>query len=196
MRRSSTARTTSDARVLFVGAYSYALEVYDYLSAEVETEIVTAEPGQPGWQNIDGPAWLGRPVDLIVVAGWRHIIPASVLSFAPAVGFHSAKLPEYPGRAPVPWALLRGDTETWNTLFYLDEGIDTGDIVAERRIPILSTDTPETLYREMGQTAVDMLRVHLPGLLAGSAPRRPQDMSRRGPLTTADGWDRWTSSLR
>ncbi len=132
--------------------------------------------------------------DLIVVAGWRRLIPPDILAVAPTVGFHSAKLPQYPGRAPVPWALLRGDTETANTMFYLDDGVDSGDIIDSRRIPILQTDTPERLYVEMADTLADMLRKHLPGLLDGTALRKPQDASKRGPLTTADGWDLWRAS--
>lgn len=140
----------------------------------------------------------GYGPDLIVVAGWRRLIPPDILALAPTVGFHSAKLPEYPGRAPVPWALIRGDKETANTMLYLDDGVDSGDIIDSRRIPILKTDTPERLYAEMADTLADMLREHLPALLDGTAPRTPQDLSRRGPLTTADGWERlrWSGPPR
>ena len=133
--------------------------------------------------------------DLIVVAGWRHLIPADVLANPRlgTVGFHSAKLPEYPGRAPVPWTLLRGDSFAYNTMLFLDEGVDSGDIIDERVTAVMGDDTPETLYDWMAMTAVDMLLTHLPALLAGTAPRTPQDQSRRGPLTTKDGWDRLRS---
>lgn len=131
-----------------------------------------------------------RP-DLIVVAGYRRLVPAAVLGLAPTVGFHSAKLPEYPGRAPVPWALVRGDTETANTMLYLDEGVDSGDIIDSRTIPIPPEATPDWLYGRMASTLVDMLERHLHGLLTGTAPRTPQDPAKRGPLTTKDGWARW-----
>lgn len=137
----------------------------------------------------------GFKPDLIVVAGWRHIIIPTVLAFAPTVGFHSARLPEYPGRAPVPWALLRGDEWTENTMFYLDEGVDSGDIIDRRRIRLEPDMTPELVYQHMARTCVEMLDEHLPALLAGTAPRTPQDMSKRGPLTTAEGWDLWRASL-
>ena len=70
----------------------------------------------------------GRRPDLIVVAGYRRLIPAEVLAMPRlgTVGFHSAKLPEYPGRALVPWTLLRGDEYAYNTMFFLDEGVDSG----------------------------------------------------------------------
>ena len=128
-----------------------------------------------------------RP-DLIVVAGWRRMIPPDILALAPTVGFHSAKLPEYPGRAPVPWTLIRGDDYAYNTLLYLDEGVDTGDIIDERRIRVYPGDTPDILYHHMARTCVEMLTEHLPALLDGTAPRTPQDPARRGPLTSKDGW--------
>jgi methionyl-tRNA formyltransferase len=80
-------------------------------------------------------------------------------------------------------------------MLYLDEGVDSGDIIDERRIAIPPDATPEWLYGRMAATLVEMLHRHLPGLLDGTAPRRPQDQARRGPLTTADGWDRWHASL-
>lgn len=135
-------------------------------------------------------------VDLVVVAGWRRLIPPDVLAVPRygTVGFHSAKLPEYPGRAPVPWALLRGDEFTENTMLYLDEGVDTGDIIDRRRIALEPDMTPELVYQHMARTAVEMLAEHLPKLLTGTAPRMPQDLSKRGPLTTADGWTKWHAS--
>ena len=127
---------------------------------------------------------------LILVAGYRRLLPPWALALAPTVGFHSAKLPEYPGRAPVPWTLIRGDEYAYNTLLYLDEGVDTGDIIDERRIRVYPGDTPDVLYQHMARTCVEMLTEHLSGLLDGTAPRTPQDPALRGPLTTADGWDR------
>jgi hypothetical protein len=52
------------------------------------------------------------------------------------------------------------------------------------------------MNRRMGETAAEMLRQHLPALLTGTAPREPQDRTRRGPLTTADGWQRLTEAQR
>jgi methionyl-tRNA formyltransferase len=131
--------------------------------------------------------------ELIVVAGWRHLVPPEILSRARlgTIGFHSAKLPEYPGRAPVPWTFLRGDEFAYNTMLYLDEGVDSGDIIAERRLRLVDSDTPQTVYEWMAQSGVAMLRQHLTALLAGTAPRTPQNTAQRGPLTTKDGWDHY-----
>jgi methionyl-tRNA formyltransferase len=132
---------------------------------------------------------VARLPDLIIVAGYRRLVPPSILAIPSlgTIGFHSAKLPEYPGRAPVAWALLRGDRTTKNTMLYLDEGVDSGDIIDEVVIPVT---TPERMYHMIARTCVVMLAEHLPAILDGTAPRTPQDPAKRGPLTTKDGWDR------
>jgi methionyl-tRNA formyltransferase len=140
-------------------------------------------------------AILGKP-DLIIVAGWRRLIPPDILAIAPTIGFHSAKLPEYPGRAPVYWALVRGDSHTENTLLYLDEGVDSGDIIDSRTIALAQDMTPELVYQHMARTAAEMLTEHLPGILDGTAPRTPQDPARRGALTTKDGYARYAELRR
>jgi methionyl-tRNA formyltransferase len=151
------------------------------------------------WQcsDVSGVYELARQEapDLIVTVGWRHLVPADILDATPlgVVGFHSARLPEYPGRAPVPWAILRGDATTDNTMLFLTDEPDAGDIIDRRTIPVT---TAAEMNRRMGETAAEMLRQHLPALLTGTAPRTPQDRSRRGPLTTADGWQRLRDDQR
>jgi methionyl-tRNA formyltransferase len=134
--------------------------------------------------------------DLIIVAGWRHLIPPEVLAIAPTVGFHSAKLPEYPGRAPVPWTLVRGDSHAYNTMLFLDEGVDSGDIIDQESRPIEPGDTPATLYEWIAESNVRMLLRHLPALKEGRAPRTPQDPALRGPLTSKDGWQVYENLTR
>jgi methionyl-tRNA formyltransferase len=193
------------AVVVFVGAYAYAKRVLDALP-EPPMGYVTEDEGEPRWQRIEPPhairypnveaACLDLSPDLVVVAGWRRLVPI----LAPTVGFHSAKLPEYPGRAPVANAILRGDANLTNTMLWLDEGVDTGDVIDEWRFGILGK-SPDDIYGVIGSTSARMLRQHWDGLLDGTAPRTPQDMSRRGPLTPADAWDRlprpmdWTEAF-
>jgi len=179
-----SSRVSNTDRVLLVGNVAYA----DAVAAAF-----------PDWRRVTDPDRLRHAIfeaepSLIVVAGWRHLIPADIVRRYPCVGFHSAKLPEYPGRAPVPWTLLRGDKYAWNTMFYLDEGVDTGDIIDADSTELYIADTPDTIYHWIGLSTVALLRRHLDGLLAGTAPRQPQDMTRRGPLTTSDGWQVYESS--
>jgi methionyl-tRNA formyltransferase len=173
-------------RVLFVGTVDpQASAVWDWLARQ---------------DTVSVSRWIDpeRLPDLTIVAGHRRLIPPSVLAIPQrgTIGFHSAKLPEYPGRAPVPWALLRGDEWTENTMLYLDEGVDSGDVIDRRRIALYPQDDPDRVYRSMATTCVEMLEAHWSAIWAGTAERMPQDVSRRGPLTTKDGWDRWYEMQR
>lgn len=194
------------AVVVFVGAYAYAQHVLERLP-EPPMGYVTDDPGEPRWQRIEPPhairypsvkaACLDLAPDLVVVAGWRRLVPI----LAPTVGFHSAKLPEYPGRAPVANAILRGDRTLTNTMLWLDDGVDSGDIIDEYTISLMADQdavergapwyrSPDELYEAIGRSSAAMLRAHWAGLLDGTAPRRAQDMTLRGPLTPADAWRR------
>ena len=124
-----------------------------------------------------------RP-DLMVVTGWTRLLSAQLLGVPPrgVTGFHASLLPRYRGRAPVNWAILRGETVTGNTMMMLDAGTDTGDIVDQLTVTITPDDTCGTVYAKVGEAGADMLRRQLPALLDGTAPRRPQGESDGPPL--------------
>jgi methionyl-tRNA formyltransferase len=124
-----------------------------------------------------------RP-DLMVVTGWTRLLSAELLSVPPrgVVGFHASLLPRYRGRAPVNWAILRGEARTGNTMTYLDAGTDTGDIIDQQAVPIGPDDTCATVYAKVGEAGADMLGRHLRALLDGTAPRRPQGPADGPPL--------------
>lgn len=182
------------AVVVFVGAYAYARRVLEAMP-QPPMGYVTEGPGEPRWEYVKPEHAIRYPTvtaacmdlapDLVVVAGWRKLVPI----MAPTIGFHSARLPQYPGRAPVANAILRGDLTLTNTMLWLDDGVDSGDIIDEWEVPLIGRH-PDDVYDEIGETAGLMLRRHWQGLLDGTAPRRPQDMSLRGPLTPADAWSR------
>jgi methionyl-tRNA formyltransferase len=138
-----------------------------------------------------------RP-DLMVVTGWTRLLSAELLSVPPrgVIGFHASLLPRYRGRAPVNWAILRGEAETGNTMMYLDAGTDTGDIIDQQTVSIALDDTCATVYARVGEAGGDMLRRHLRALLDGTAPRRPQGradgppLSKRTPAMGITDWNR------
>ncbi len=115
--------------------------------------------------------------DLLVVVGWTRLIGRALLCVPRrgCVGFHASLLPAHRGRAPVNWAILRGETITGNTMMMLDPGADTGDIVDQRSVPIGPEDDCRTVYHKVGEAGADMLATHLPSLLAGTAPRVRQN---------------------
>ncbi|MEK7616888.1 MAG: methionyl-tRNA formyltransferase [Patescibacteria group bacterium] len=114
---------------------------------------------------------------LIIVMGWRTIIPSEVLKIPKrgVVAVHESLLPKYRGFAPINWAIINGEKMSGVTLFYLDEGIDSGDIIAQRKIPIGSTDTGFTLYQKTKTASVEILIDYLEDIKRGSASRIKQN---------------------
>jgi methionyl-tRNA formyltransferase len=115
-------------------------------------------------------------LDVAVVAAYGRILPPEVLG-APRLGsvnVHASLLPRWRGAAPIQWAIAAGDTETGVSLMQMDEGLDTGPVLAERRIPILPDDTSETLHQRLAELGGALVAEELPRLLAGTLTPRPQ----------------------
>ncbi len=115
--------------------------------------------------------------ELIFSFYYRRILSSEMLSIPRlgALNLHGSLLPRYRGRAPVNWAIVNGETETGVTLHYMVEKADAGDIVAQRRVRIDFDDTALTLYRKLTRAARELMAETYPLLVAGRAPRRPQD---------------------
>ena len=115
--------------------------------------------------------------DLLLALGWYYVVPRRVRESARlgTLGIHASLLPKYRGGAPIPWAIINGETETGASLFYLEESVDTGDIVAQERFSIRESDTCATVYEKAASASVKILREYLPRLASGRAPRIPQD---------------------
>ena len=120
-----------------------------------------------------------RP-DLILVIGWSQIIPQELVHAAPlgCVGLHYSLLPARRGGAPLFWALRDGLTESGMTLFYLNEKIDAGDVIAQKRFPIDRHDTARTLLDKIVVAAPELLSETIHLIESGKAPRIKQDESR------------------
>jgi methionyl-tRNA formyltransferase len=91
-----------------------------------------------------------------------------------ALNMHGSLLPRYRGRAPVNWAIVHGERETGATLHYMVERADAGDIVDQQAVPILQDDNAREVFSKVTVAAEAVLARSLPGLIAGTAPRRPQ----------------------
>lgn len=87
-----------------------------------------------------------RP-DVLCVAAYGRILGDDLLELAPhgAVNVHGSLLPRYRGAAPIQWAIANGDRETGVSIMQMDEGLDTGDVLLQRALPILPDDTAQTL---------------------------------------------------
>jgi methionyl-tRNA formyltransferase len=129
---------------------------------------------------------------------YRNLLPAEVLRCAPlgAYNLHGSLLPQYRGRAPVNWMIINGETRGGVTLHHMVERADAGDIVAQRAVAIANNDTAFTLYRKIVPLGAAVMRDYHPQIVAGNAPRRPQDLragsyyGRRRPEDGSIDW-RW-----
>lgn len=118
-------------------------------------------------------------LDVVFVIGWSQIVRSEALGTARAgmIGAHASLLPLNRGRAPINWALIKGATETGNSLIWLAENVDEGDIIAQTKFPITLYDTCATLYEKVAASNREMILDVLPQLIAGKRPGRPQALS-------------------
>src|SRR6266478_5469929 len=115
--------------------------------------------------------------DVIVVMAYGQILPREVLEIPKiaCLNLHASLLPRWRGAAPIQAAIAAGDRETGITVMYMDEGLDTGDILLQRATEIRPDDTGRSLHERLAQIAPEALLESLRLLTAGSAPRIPQD---------------------
>jgi methionyl-tRNA formyltransferase len=139
--------------------------------------------------------------DVAFVVGCRILIPESIYGI-PRLGtlaVHDSLLPNYRGFAPLNWAVLNGEKQTGVTLFYLDDRMDGGDIVGQRAVPILSTETAAEVYEKVCTETVSLVLQACAQLAQGSAPRRPQNYD-EGSFTCSrtpdDGLVDWSASTQ
>lgn len=118
--------------------------------------------------------------DLMFSFYYRHMLPASLLEVAPAFNMHGSLLPEFRGRAPTNWAVLHGADVTGATLHEMTVKPDAGAIVSQMEVPILPDDTAFEVFNKVTVAAEQALWRVLPSLLAGTAARLHNDLSKGG----------------
>ncbi len=115
--------------------------------------------------------------EAIVVMAYGQILPRAVLEIPKiaCLNLHASLLPRWRGAAPIQAAIAAGDHETGITAMYMDEGLDTGDILLQRKIDILPNDTGGSVHDRLAQLAPEALIESLRLLAGGNAPRIPQN---------------------
>jgi methionyl-tRNA formyltransferase len=117
--------------------------------------------------------------DLLWITDYRYILPKQLISIARhgAVNMHPSLLPKYRGRAPINWAILNGENEIGLTAHYVDEGVDTGDIIAQVPIPLsIDEDVGDALrkllplYRSVTREVIEFFK-------KGNVPRFRQELA-------------------
>ncbi|MDQ7822774.1 MAG: formyltransferase family protein [Candidatus Eremiobacteraeota bacterium] len=117
-----------------------------------------------------------RP-DYIFCYGWSQLIKRHILEIPRfgVIGYHPAQLPRNRGRHPLIWALVLGLKETASTFFFMDEGVDSGDILSQERVDITYDDDAGSLYHKVVNTALQQIEGFLPHLEKNEFKRIPQE---------------------
>jgi methionyl-tRNA formyltransferase len=208
-------------RIAFLGNHTVGVRALETIAATDDVVAVVAHPADPedgvryesvhdlavrrGWpvlratgRSPELPAFLAqaRP-DLVWITDYRYLVPADVLAAAPlgAVNLHPSLLPLYRGRAPINWAIINGETTLGLTAHVVDEGMDTGDVIAQVAFELGPDedvgDALEALYPLYARVTAEVL-AHF---RAGAVPRTPQDHAVAtvfGARKPADGAIDWT----
>ncbi len=121
----------------------------------------------------------GLNPDLICVVAYGKILPKSILDLPQygCINVHASLLPQYRGAAPINWAIIRGERVTGITTMKMDEGMDTGDILLKREMPIDDEDTGETLSEKLSKMGAEVLIETIVLLKEGRLNPIPQDHS-------------------
>jgi methionyl-tRNA formyltransferase len=142
--------------------------------------------------------------DFIVVAAYGQLLPPSILGLPKfgCVNVHASLLPRYRGAAPIQWAILNGEEETGVTIMKMSEGLDTGDILAQRATPIGAEERADQLHERLAMLGAELLVSTLPAYAAGAIRPVPQDnaaATHARKISKEDGridWSETASALR
>ncbi len=194
-----------NTRIVFMGSPEFSLPTLKNLADQYQLAGVVTQPDRPAGRGrvLTPPPvkvlaeMLGLPViqprrlrepdamqqltawqpDVIVVAAFGQILRQEVLTLPPfgCINVHASLLPRWRGAAPINAAILHGDAETGITIMKMDAGIDTGAILSQRVLPILPTDTAESLSQRLAQSGAELLIETLPDYLQGRLQPVPQN---------------------
>jgi len=115
--------------------------------------------------------------DFIFVVGWSQLVDKRIVNASKkgTIGFHTSKLPKDRGRSTLAWQIAEGYKETALTMFYLSEGVDGGDIIAQEVIKIESNDYISDVLLKVNKATHNLLITYFPLLIQGKAPKIRQD---------------------
>src|SRR3981081_2238871 len=139
-----------------------------------------------------------RP-DLIVVTAYGQILPRPLLEMpvVACLNLHASLLPRHRGAAPIQSSILSADAASGITVMYVAEGLDSGDILLQKSVPIRHRETGGSLHDRLAELAPEAIESALEMLIRGEAPRIPQEENRAtyaGKLDRDSGLVHWTES--
>lgn len=154
--------TPSDVKVC---AMEHSLTVYTPATLKDEAEVERLKALNP---------------DLIVVVAYGKLLPKAVLEIPKygCVNVHGSILPKWRGAAPIQWTVLSGDEYGGVTTMYMNEGLDTGDIIFTKKVKVGENETSGELFDRLCVDGAELLSETIKAIEAGTAPRTPQDDSK------------------
>lgn len=213
-----------EPRVVFMGSPAFAVPALEALVGAYRVVGVVTQPDRPAGRGsrLRPPAVkvaaerLGLPLfqpekvaapdamehlrawapDVIVVAAFGQILPPDLLALPPygCLNLHASLLPRWRGAAPIAAAILAGDAVTGVTLMQMDEGVDTGPVLARREEPIRPDDTTGSLTERLARVGAELLVDVLPRYLRGEirpVPQPEEGVTYCRPLKKEDGHLDW-----
>jgi methionyl-tRNA formyltransferase len=135
--------------------------------------------------------------DLLIVVAYGQVLTKATLSIPRlgAINVHASLLPKYRGAAPIQWAIINGEKETGVTTMWMDQGLDTGDMLLSVKVPIDPEDTAQTLHDRLAEEGAGLLSLTLEKLASGSLVATPQnhlEATYARSLKKEDGHIDWT----
>lgn len=194
-------------RAVFFGTPAFAVPCLEALHEIAEVSLVVCQPDRPRGRGMklamppvkERALALGLEVtqptkirrggfadtlrehrpEVAVVVAYGRILPAKILAIPDhgCVNVHASLLPRWRGAAPIQWSITAGDKETGVTLMQMDEGMDTGPMLATRSTPIGADERAGELGLRLSALGAELLREELLPFLAGERPPRAQDSS-------------------
>ena len=190
-------------RVVFMGTPDFSVPILEYLINNTNVVLVVTQPDKEVGRNKelsfspvkktalkynkevfqpikirkDYQKILDLKPDLIITCAFGQILPKEILESARlgSLNVHASFLPKYRGASPIQWALLNGDKKTGVTLMYMDEQMDTGDIINQLECDISDDDNVGSLHDKLSFLGVEILKQELPKIINGTNNRIKQD---------------------
>ena len=190
-------------KVVFMGTPTFSVPILKYLIEATNVVLVVSQPDREKDRKghllptpikslaIENNIEVFQPInikneyekilstnpDIIITCAYGQIIPSVILDYPElgCINVHGSLLPALRGGAPIHHAIINGDKTTGITIMYMDKKMDSGDIISQKSIPILDTDTLDTLYEKMSYLGKDALAETLPSIINKTNKRIKQD---------------------
>mgnify|MGYP004470604361 CR=1 FL=1 len=191
--------------VIFLGTPAFAVPILKALHATYDVKLVITQPDrrvgrkqelhqspvkqaaealhlpvlQP--EKLSGSPELDEAIalapDLLITAAYGQFLPNRFLAAAKiaALNVHGSLLPKYRGGAPIQYSIINGDAETGVTIMEMVHAMDAGDMYAQATLPLTRADDSGTVFEKLSVLGRDLLMQTLPAIIAGTAPKTPQD---------------------